>query len=114
MLKFGQASLAGCPEEWCPCESEDHSHLLHCKMDHRVEIFHSLYDNLATIFVYHKIDPHLCRVLKMLVGPYLDDTVNVNFPLNTRPSYNSNWLSIRTLSSWDVSPPSGLAFNTRT
>jgi hypothetical protein len=79
MNKFGQASLAGCPE-YCSCASESHSHLLRCPKEHRVALFIPLYADLATLCATHRIDPHLGRVLTMLVSPYIDGAVDFDVP----------------------------------
>jgi hypothetical protein len=69
MHKFDQSSLTGCPDG-CPCESEDHAHLLHCPMTHRVALFEPMLVDVPTLGTTHKIDPNLGRVLTMLLAPY--------------------------------------------
>ena len=79
MLKFGQSSLAGCPEE-CGCDSEDHPHLLHCPAAHRLDLFLQLGPDLETLYETHKIDPHLRKVLLMLVAPYWGEAFDFDLP----------------------------------
>jgi hypothetical protein len=80
MQKYGQSSLAGCPEE-CGCESEIHSHLLHCPVQHRLDLFLPLETDLETLFTSHKIDPYLRKVLLILLAPYWGSTLD--FDLST-------------------------------
>jgi hypothetical protein len=58
MNKYGQASMAGCPHE-CGCESDDHSHLLHCTSPRCQETYDSLATDLGTLCLTHNIDPDL-------------------------------------------------------
>jgi hypothetical protein len=69
MQKYGQSVLAGCPEE-CGCASEDHHHLLHCPTEHRQALFSQLDTDLEQLYETHTIDPHLRRVVKILLAPY--------------------------------------------
>jgi hypothetical protein len=79
MHKYGQAPLAGCPEE-CGCGSEDHQHLLHCPADRRRELFIQLSSDLETLYETHRIDPHLRRVLKRLLAPYWGEAFTCDLP----------------------------------
>jgi hypothetical protein len=79
MHKFAQSSLAGCPEE-CGCDSEDHPHLLHCPASHRIDLFLQLGPDLETLFDTHKIDPHLRKVMLMLVAPYWGEAFDFDLP----------------------------------
>jgi hypothetical protein len=72
MHKYGQSSLAGCPEE-CGCDSEDQQHLLHCSADHRKFLFTQLSSDLELLHSTHRIDLHLRRALQCLLAPYWGD-----------------------------------------
>jgi hypothetical protein len=71
--------LAGCPDG-CPCDSEDHAHLLHCPMEHRVALFEPLLLDLDTLCATHRIDPHLGRVLTMILSPYWGEAIDFAVP----------------------------------
>jgi hypothetical protein len=79
MHKYGQSSLAGCPDE-CGCDLEDHPHLLHCPAAHRRALFCQLGPNLEKLYQTHKIDLHLRRVFKMLIAPYRGEVIDFDLP----------------------------------
>jgi hypothetical protein len=83
MHKFGQSSLAGCPEV-CGCDSEDHAHLLHCPVAHRRGLFLQLGPALEIIYDTHNIDPYLRRVLSMLVATVEGEHADYDLPAEYR------------------------------
>jgi hypothetical protein len=80
MLKYGQSSLAGCPDD-CGCASETHQHLLHCPAAHRVALFSPMAQDLDTICLTHKIDPYLRKVLLILLAPYWGEAPDFDLPV---------------------------------
>jgi hypothetical protein len=74
MLKLGQSSLAGCPEE-CGCDSENHQHL-----SHRLDLFLPMAADLDTLCLTHKIDPYLRKTLLVLVAPYWGEVLDFHLP----------------------------------
>jgi hypothetical protein len=82
MHKYGQSSLAGCPEE-CGCDSEDQQHLLHCSADHRKFLFTQLSSDLELLHSTYRIDPHLRRALQCLLAPYWGGPSTATSPRNT-------------------------------
>jgi hypothetical protein len=79
MLKFGQSSLAGCPDE-CDCVSETNQHLLHCPAPHRLVLFLPMAQDIDTLCLVHKIVPYLRKVLLILVAPYWGEALDFNLP----------------------------------
>jgi hypothetical protein len=61
-------------------ESEDHAHLLHCPADHRVELFIQLSVDIDTLCDTHRSNPHLYRVLIMMMAPYWGETLDFDVP----------------------------------
>jgi hypothetical protein len=49
-------------------------------MAHRLVLFLPIYADLATLCNTYRIDPHLGRVLIMLVAPYIDGVVDFDVP----------------------------------
>jgi hypothetical protein len=84
MHKYGESSLAGCPDE-CGCDSEDQQHFLHCSADHRKSLFTQLRSDLDILYSSHRIDPNLRRTIHCLLAPYWGESFDCYLP----PAYLS-------------------------
>jgi hypothetical protein len=53
---------------------------LHCPAAHRQELFSKLDLDLEQLYQTHTIDPHLRRVVQMLLAPYHGDVFEFDLP----------------------------------